>query len=52
MKSRKKIEALKQSSGEWITDPDRVENMVQDFYKDLFRDESQTFQARDAHIGT
>ena len=37
---RNKIESLKYATGEWVTEPARLEKMVSDFYMNLFREEN------------
>ena len=38
-KNKNKIDTLKNSNGDWINDPIILENMVLNFYKQLFQEE-------------
>ena len=45
-RSRNKIESLKNANGEWITALAELENMIQEYYKNLFHEEERTCDVR------
>ena len=40
-KNRKKVDSLKNDRAEWISEPSRIEEVVQDYFQSLFREEVQ-----------